>query len=739
MRLLGVLILCGWMSLGQAQSLKQCLKYGEESMRAGDYHQAITFYEKALNYDSASIDVLNKYAGALYAYNNYPKALYYYTKVANKGKGKIYPESIYYKALLQKNMGMYRESITTWKQVKKVLGRKSKSYYGLKSRQEMKACNWAYKSRKDSSDWEIKPADFNTEDSEFSPLMVGDEQYISSMKARETKAQVVLDEDYRIQIYKKEGSGFTALDSVINSVTGDNGEAVFSEDGKRLYFTRCVGEEPCQIYIARKNGDSWSNPDKLGVVNQKGKSSVQPFVFSNSGKEYLLFSSNRDGGQGGLDIWFSEVSNNGNQYSEPKNLGKIVNSPDDEISPYYNVIEKRLYFSSTWHYGYGGMDVFSSNGTLGGKFSKPRNLKKPVNSVANDIYYKKTDLFKAQLSSNRTGSLSQTHGNCCNDVYIVELPQDEPEKEEYKDLEDLNRHLPVTLYFHNDRPNPNTLDTFTTLNYLTTYNRYHDMIPEYKQKYSAGLKGQKAEDSRSDIEDFFFNKVDKGVEDLELFTRLLLVELEKGQKIEMTVQGYASPLAKTEYNVKLTYRRISSMINYLKEYDNGRLRPYIDGTSSDGGSLSFIQIPFGEYTADQTTSDNPNDQKNSVYSRKAAQERKIEIQSVQIKNESDSTYAEIHFDSEVYDFGVLNSLEKLEHTFTYTNTGKENLSVESVESECPCVTIDFEKTTLKPGEKASFKISFDPSQQKGKNMYPIKVTNNGFPKEKVLSVTADIL
>jgi tetratricopeptide (TPR) repeat protein len=121
MRLIAVLILCSWIGSGQAQNLKQCLKYGEEGMQAGDYHQAITFYEKALQYDSASIDILYKYAGALYAYNYYPKALYYYDKVAGKGNGKIYPESIYYKAMLQKNLGQYREAIDTWKKVKKVL------------------------------------------------------------------------------------------------------------------------------------------------------------------------------------------------------------------------------------------------------------------------------------------------------------------------------------------------------------------------------------------------------------------------------------------------------------------------------------------------------------------------------------------------------------------------------------------------------------------------------------------
>ncbi len=739
MRVLGCLVLVLFSSFVFGQNLKQCLRYGEEKMQVGDYYGAIEFYEKAMNIDSASIDIIFKYAEALRLYNDYDKALYYHKKVAYLGSGKIYPESLVYVAELTKNKEEYREALDAWKSVKKKIGRKSKTYYGQKSRQEISSCNWANKNYKDSTEWEIKPFKGNTDAGEFALNYLDSVAYFTSMRARKLEGSVVKDDDYRLQIYRSDKSGEETLDTLINSSISDNGEAVFSADGKRMYFTRCIQGEPCHIYISRLKNGEWSKPDKVGSINGDNYSSVQPYLATIEDEEYLFFSSTMEGGEGGLDLYYSIVTSNGNQYSAPKNLGNVVNSPDDEVSPYYNEIERKLYFSSSWHRGFGGLDIFSSNGKPGGKFSQPRNLGKPANSSANDLYYKKVDLYTAVLASNREGGLSYSHSTCCNDLYILELPHEEPESgDKYESLEDLNLHLPVTLYFHNDRPNPNTLDTFTNLNYLTTYQRYHELIPTYKKEYSKGLSGEKAENAVADIEDFFFDKVDKGVEDLEIFTRLLIVELEKGQKIEMTVQGYASPLAATDYNVKLTYRRVSSMINYLREYDGGKLAPYIDGTATNGGSLSFVQIPFGEYTANQKISDNPQDKQNSVFSRAAALERKIEIQSVQIANETDSAYAEIKFDKEIYDFGILKSLEKREHTFTYRNTGKDDLVIESIETESTCLTIEFESQTIKPGGSGTFKVIFDPTKEKGKNMYPFIVKTNGFPKEKKLGVTADI-
>ena len=463
---------------------------------------------------------------------------------------------------------------------------------------------------------------------------------------------------------------------------------------------------------------------------------MQPYAAIINNKEYLFFSSNQKGTLGGLDIWYGELKNG--KVSNIKNAGKAINSLDNEISPYYNDSTNELYFSSEWHFGLGGMDIFKSKNE-NFKFGKPENIKPPYNSPANDMYFKMADnKQKAALASNRLGSYFAKGPTCCNDIYLIEYPTEPQDTSPYKSLIDLNKYLPVTLYFHNDRPNPNTTDTITDLNYLTTYNRYTDMLGKYKKEYGNGLNVVQKEKSNLDMENFFYNKVDKGVEDLKIFTELLYKELEKGLKVEATVQGYASPLAKTDYNVNLTFRRVSSMVNFMKEWNNGVLKPYFNGTATNGGSLSIIKIPFGEYTANQTISDNPNDKKNSVYSIGAASERKIEIQSVQLAK-TDSIYAEMHFDKEIYDFGKVSKTDSLSYTFKFKNIGNKDLSIKDLEYDSNIISIEFDNSnSYRPNDSGEITIKVNPNTLTSFNTLEIIANNNGFPEKKILRVTFEV-
>jgi hypothetical protein len=343
-----------------------------------------------------------------------------------------------------------------------------------------------------------------------------------------------------------------------------------------------------------------------------------PAIGMMDGQEVLFYSSNREGGEGGMDIWFSAIRN-GNEYAKPRAV-KSINSIDNELSPWWDQTTSTLYFSSSWHNGFGGYDVYAIPYST--QFGELKNMGIPINSPANDLYYFKTG-DTSYFSSNRLGVLFSKNPTCCSDIFsaappIVIVPPTIKET-----LEDLNKRLPVTLYFHNDCPDPKTQDTVTRVNYLTSYDDYRKLLPDYQKEYSNGLSGVKAEDAREDIESFFIEYVDQGVKDLFLFRDLLLEELKKGARIRVTIQGFASPLHKTAYNVNLTKRRISSFMNYLRAYDNGVFVPYLDGTAPNGGYVLFTPVPFGEYTANQLTSDNINDQRNSVYSRAAAIERKI--------------------------------------------------------------------------------------------------------------------
>jgi len=364
----------------------------------------------------------------------------------------------------------------------------------------------------------------------------------------------------------------------------------------------------------------------------------------------------------------------------------------------------------------------------------------PINTPCNDLYFyrdKKNEY--AMLTSNRVGSYYKKSPTCCNDIYVVEYPKKQAPKDTvpYKNLEELNRYLPVTLYFHNDEPVPKSLDTTTKLNYMTTYDDYIKLIDKYKVEYSKGLDADKAPKARKDIENFFSDYVDKGVSDLEIFTKLLLEELKKGFQIELTIKGFASPLAKTDYNVHLTKRRISSLINYLREYNGGEFQPYLNGTAANGGKLFFVKIPFGEYTAASEVSDDYYDQKNSVYNRKAALERKIEIQTVQRANK-DSVVAEIRVDKESYDFGAVKKGDVLKHRFMVKNPGKGVLKIQNIIAYCDCTKGTASTLEIEPGQSAEIEVELNTANLDGKQVRSVTIVTNGFPPNKRLVVTAEV-
>jgi len=728
----------------QSQSFTQMMEFADQKMLEGDYFYAISYYQKAMIIDSNSVEVLWKYAEALRLYKDYPKAEFYYQKVFAKEDAKIYPMSIFWLATMQHYNGKYLASLENWKEAKKVYKKDREGYLYLKSQQEMKSCLWASKAYRDTSDLILEQLTdpVNTDDAELAPFFHDGKLYYTSLKADSINhGEELFTQEYSLQIYTADQQ-----DSIFNNVARlsdvyqigmNSANGSFSPDGKRFYFSRCNSDYECKIFVGKVEGNKITDIDSLGeIINEPGFISTMPHCAMIDGKEVLFFCSTIKHNYGGLDIWYTIVTN-GNKYSLPKNLGADINTPDDDISPYYDNVENKLYFSSTWHVGFGGQDIFwATNNDM--TFADPQNAGIPLNSAQNDTYLviNPTD-GKFYFSSNRVGVNYAKNPTCCNDLFAAGLPKIPPIPNRFESLEDLNKKLPVVLYFHNDEPNPRNKDTVTNLNYMTTYRDYIKLKPTYHKEYSADLTGDAAEEAKEDIDDFFTQYVEQGVLDLQEFTRLLIIELDKGYDIEVTIKGFASPLAKTDYNVSLTKRRISSLLNYLREYGSGEFIPYLNGTASNGGSLTFVQIPFGEYTADILISDNVNDQKNSVYSRKAALERKIEIQSVSLVKK-DSSYAEMKFVKEIHDFGASAKGVILTYEFTFTNTGDEELVIEKIESECGCLTYAIGSMILKPGESTTIKINLDTTTLSGLTVRSLKIYSNIKNGIKEISVTTEV-
>jgi hypothetical protein len=219
--------------------------------------------------------------------------------------------------------------------------------------------------------------------------------------------------------------------------------------------------------------------------------------------------------------------------------------------------------------------------------------------------------------------------------------------------------------------------------------------------------------------------------------------MQNGFEIELTIKGYASTLAKSDYNVNLTKRRIASLKNYLREYQKGVFLPYINNTDSSGTTLTFVDIPFGEYKASTLVSDNLNDLKNSVYSRSAALERKIEILAVSVKDNVKTSLS----DTLVYEYGKLEISEtnvslknflqqgKNWKEIKLKNIGKGPIDIITAQSKNPNVKCKWEKERLEPGMEQTLTILFENIAQFGKSTEAIgiDIITNGFPNIYTIS------
>jgi len=718
-------------------------------MEKEEYANAAYCFEQAMNLDSASFDLNVKYAQSLRLSKDYLRAEYYYQKAYAKDLGRIFPEGQFWLAMMQKNNGDYKEALRNFKKFRTKAKKDKDSYFFRKCETEIEACTFVLNQRLDSAGLQVSRLHdpINSKNSDFGAF-AGPDQKLYFASTRDHKA-IELPYETAL-IFKASLDGVLPASVEPGEITGKSvisvekadgevnaaalqGSPSFSADGQRLFFTRCEDPSNCEVWMADFSGGVVRNVRVVEKINAPNCVNTMPMLASIQGMEVLFFASNREGGKGGMDIWWSQLERSG--FSTPVNAGSEINSPDNELSPFW--LDGMLYFSSEWHPGFGGYDIFRSEGTPR-FFKAPVNLGFPFNTQANDLYYRYfPELKTGFLSSNRPGSYVKEGERCCNDIYRFFYTDSLLTEQNYADLEDLNRYLPVTLYFHNDEPDPNTRDTLTRLTYEDSYLSYKKLYDTYMRENTKGLSGESKENAQYDVEDFFSLKVDKGMTDLNVFTGLLLKELQKGSDVELAVKGFASPRAKSDYNLNLTRRRISSLENYLRRVENGAFIPYLERTSSDGGTLSVVQIPYGEYKADQKVSDELGNEKESIYSRSASLERKIEIQSVQ-RSADDSTAVSLSAPVRSFDFGALNPNAEVSCTFPLKNTGKHAVVFRGVETECGCTVADPDKMWLLPGEETMLRVKYNSEGKRGIQARSIRLYVEGMEDPIVFTVTADI-
>jgi len=155
-----------------------------------------------------------------------------------------------------------------------------------------------------------------------------------------------------------------------------------SYDGTTLFLFK-ENRGMADLFSSHYRNGKWTEIESLGK-NINTKYWESNCSLSKDGKT-LYFSSNKQGGFGGLDIYQSKLMSDG-KWGEPKNLGNKINTPLLEDNPFISEDDRKLYFSSQGHFNIGGFDLFYSEKTAGNRWTTPVNIGYPINSTDNDMF-----------------------------------------------------------------------------------------------------------------------------------------------------------------------------------------------------------------------------------------------------------------------------------------------------------------------------------------------------------------
>jgi tetratricopeptide (TPR) repeat protein len=350
----------------------------------GEEARAIPYLEKA----SEKTVEKNKYKARSFEEKNAPLHALFYLGNAYRINNKLDQALACYKAFMASPyyFGNYNETIVE---------------------NEVKACERAkiiQDSPVDVSE-EILPEPLNTAASEINPVVSGDENTIIFVRKLKFYDAIFL--------CQKRGEVWSQPEN-LNPLVGSDGElypACLSFDGKELYLVKNTPDNK-DLYVSYFQDSSWTKAEKLGKTINTTNNETSACISGDG--QWLYFTSDRNGGKGGTDIYISK-RNSSRAWGKAKNAGKIINSEANEESPSLTHNGKTLYFSSQGHYSMGGYDLFYSR-LEERKWSVPVNAGFPINSTADN-----KNMMVLQGGKIIYLSKPGIDGNTLEDLYIIKV------------------------------------------------------------------------------------------------------------------------------------------------------------------------------------------------------------------------------------------------------------------------------------------------------------------------------
>lgn len=395
-----------------AQSLKKAQKYFE----LRQYDKAIEVYKKLLEKTPDDKTATFELAECYYVQNALLDANRLYEKHINDQD--IDTKYLFHYAQSLRSLGSLDEA-KIWFKI--LAGRDS-----ILGPHYLKACERMQSFKAPIPSMEVKNEFINTEGKEFAPVYINNQFVFGSSRTDISfpgkKLKIPTDGKSFNRLFQTtaDQNGYLKPPMLFHPELQDQSNDMplsYSQDGKWVVFTMgnwgkterpfSFKGEGLALFIAKVSEQGVWTDVKPMPFNNTQYSNTWPCLTENGMK--LYFVSNKPGGSGGYDIYVSQRF--GDKWSEPANIGKDINTPGDEISPFLS--GNTLYFSSDWHPGYGGFDICKAE-LSDGVWGKASVLDNGVNTTYDDygFIWDKTK-NSGYLVSNRE------NGKGADDLYRV--------------------------------------------------------------------------------------------------------------------------------------------------------------------------------------------------------------------------------------------------------------------------------------------------------------------------------
>ena len=607
--------------------------YGKSAERQGDLYSAIDFYSEYVKRNPNDLSYVEKLAGLYFKAKNYENAEKLYSRLFEHEPAK-YRTALYYLGEVLKSEAKYDSAQIYFLKFRDLIANdKNRTLYSYLVNVEIESCDFALNKAYYFDNLVINHLDssINKIHLESAPLIYDDSTLIYSSFNTDSLPVISNDKEtnfpvskfYTAQLKGNNWHGANAAPEPFYNFENQNtANGVFSLDKQRFYFTSATRNWKNKIigtlYVSQKRNGIWQKPVKLDKkINLKGFTSTQPAIGTCYEKNYevIYFISDRPDGWGGMDIWFTVYDIYTNSYKTPVNAGGYINTPADEITPFYDSNNQILYFSSNGLPGYGGFDIYTSKGSLV-NWNQARNAGMPLNSRFDDIYYCKfNDKENGFLVSNRDGALTFKNPHCCYDIFefsITEnrLKTDTTESPVFakNEIRDHSNSIVGKLQQTID----STMISFEQLQNTDkekTLNHNNLNVADKSNNPSGGIKTLKTEKAnKSDFLKkpanssvalgniyFEFNKSELTRESKEFLDTTLVLVMKQYSTIIVEIGAHTDHIGSDIYNLELSQKRAESVVKYLIDkgiganrlvpLGYGKRNPIVNSIDSNGKDI----------------------------------------------------------------------------------------------------------------------------------------------------------